>query len=159
MANQHQYTITTTWTGNQGTGTSGYRNYKRDIDVSAAGKPQVIAASADPNYRGDAARYNPEELLLSALSACHMLWMLHLCADAGIVVTDYVDDAVGTVKVNPDYSGEFTEVVLRPRITIADASRVADAVALNAKAHAVCFIARSVNFPVSHEPTVVAANI
>jgi organic hydroperoxide reductase OsmC/OhrA len=156
MANSHQYTITTKWTGNQGTGTSGYRNYKRDIDVSATGKQQVIAASADPNYRGDAARYNPEELLVSALSSCHMLWMLHLCADAGIVVTDYVDDAVGTVNVNPDFSGEFSEVVLRPRITITDAARIDDAKALNAKAHAVCFIARSVNFPVRHESTVVA---
>src|SRR3569833_1861470 len=118
MANQHLYTITTQWTGYLGTGTSGYRNYKRDIDVGAAGKTQTIAASADPNYRGDASRYNPEEMLVSALSACHMLWMLHLCAEAGIIVTDYVDEAVGTVGVNPDYSGEFTEVVLRPRITI-----------------------------------------
>jgi len=157
MPNSHQYTITTKWTGNQGTGTSGYRNYKRDIDVSAAGKQQVISASADPNYRGDATRYNPEELLVSALSSCHMLWMLHLCADAGIVVTDYVDDAVGTVNVNADFSGEFSEVVLRPRITITDSARIDDAKALNAKAHAVCFIARSVNFPVRHESTVVAA--
>ena len=98
-----------------------------------------------------------EELLVSALSSCHMLWMLHLCADAGIVVTDYVDEAIGTVKVNPDYSGEFSEVVLRPTITITDAARVDDAKALNAKAHAVCFIARSVNFAVRHEPTVIVS--
>lgn len=147
----HQYAVSLRWTGNLGTGTAGYGGYRRDHEIAAAGKPP-IAGSSDPAFRGDAARYNPEELLVASLAACHMLWMLHLCAEAGIVVTAYSDEASGEMRMNPDGSGQFTRVVLRPRLTLTDAARTRETAALHEKAHRMCFIARSVNFPVECMP-------
>jgi organic hydroperoxide reductase OsmC/OhrA len=149
----HHFEVTTTWTGNRGSGTSDYRAYGRDHEIVAEGKLAAIPASSSPVYRGDKDRYNPEELMIAALSGCHMLWFLHLCADAGIVVTDYRDDAKGDMHVNRDGSGQFTEVVLRPIVRIADASRAAELGDLHHRAHDLCFIARSVNFPVRCEPS------
>jgi len=151
---QHQYRIATRWTGNLGSGTSNYAAYSRNHELSGPGKGAAIAGSADPIFRGDPARYNPEELLLSALSACHMLWVLHLCADAGIVITEYSDDATGEMVEHGDGSGEFARVVLRPRMKITDAGRIADAVTMHDRAHRVCCLARSVKFPVLHQPVV-----
>ncbi len=127
--------------------------YSRKHVIETAGKPS-IAGSSDPSFRGDAARWNSEELLLASLSACHKLWYLGLCAEAGIVVIDYLDDASGTMVENADGSGQFQSVVLRPHIVLAPGSDCAQAEALHADAHAKCFIARSVNFPVLHEPSV-----
>jgi organic hydroperoxide reductase OsmC/OhrA len=124
--------------------------------VSADGRPD-LAGSADPTFRGDAARWNPEQLLVAALSQCHMLWYLHLCATNGIVVTGYVDHAHGEMRTHQDGAGEFTSVVLRPEVEVAEPAMVDRAVALHAEAPTLCFIARSVNFPVDHEPTVTAA--
>lgn len=153
----HQYQVQTNWTGNTGQGTAGYRAYKRDHEISAAGKVAPIPGSSDAAFRGDPARYNPEELLVSALSTCHMLWMLHLCADAGIIVTAYSDQACGVMAEDSNGSGRFTEVTLHPVMTIADGSRIAEAEALHAKAHELCFIAKSVNFPVRCPSPVVTA--
>jgi organic hydroperoxide reductase OsmC/OhrA len=105
-------------------------------------------------FRGDRTRYNPEELLLGALSACHMLWVLHLSADAGITITEYEDEVSGEMTEHADGSGEFTRVVLRPRILIEEEHRIEDALAIHARAHAVCALARSMNFPLEHEPRV-----
>jgi organic hydroperoxide reductase OsmC/OhrA len=153
MAGEHRYKIQTLWTGNLGTGTSGYRAYRRDHEISASSK-STIFGSSDPAFRGDPSRYNPEELLLAALSSCHMLTMLHLCANAGIVVTAYSDEAEGAMRENADWSGEFVSVTLRPKIVITDLSRRDETIALNHRARELCFIARSVNFPVEHEPVV-----
>ena len=150
----HEFRTITRWTGNLGSGTSGYRNYSRDHVVGGVGKAAEIAGSSDPVFRGDRSRYNPEELLVASLSTCHMLWMLHLCADAGIVITHYEDAASGTMSIHEDGGGEFTRVVLRPRMTITDRARVADAKNLHQRASELCFIARSVRFPVEHEPEV-----
>jgi organic hydroperoxide reductase OsmC/OhrA len=155
MSPQHTYRTTTTWTGNTGRGTADYRAFSRNHEVAGAEKTAPILGSSDPAFRGDQSRYNPEELLLASISACHMLWLLHLCADSGIVVTDYRDEATGTMAENADGSGQFTRVLLRPRMTITDPSRIDDARALHIRAHQLCFIARSVNFPVEHEPLVV----
>jgi organic hydroperoxide reductase OsmC/OhrA len=157
MSGQHRFEVTTAWTGNLGSGTSGYRAYSRNHEITAPGKPAPVPGSSAPAFRGDRARFNPEELLVSALSACQMLSLLHLCADAGIVITEYRDQATGTMRQNDDGSGEFTEVTLHPRITITDPSRAKDAEELSHKAHELCFIARSVNFPVRVEPAVSAA--
>ena len=157
MAREHQYRLTTTWSGNLGAGTRDYRAYSRNHEIAIPGKTAPLAASSDPGFRGDPSRYTPEELLVASLSSCHMLWYLHLCADAGIVVTEYQDAASGTMTEHPDGSGEFTRVTLRPRVVITDPARVADATALHAQAHRLCFIARSVNFAVEHEPVVVAS--
>ena len=151
MKRDHHYRAAVRWTGNLGTGTSDYRAYARDHEISGADKSTVVPCSSDPVFRGDASRYNPEELLVASLAACHMLWFLHLCADAGIVVTDYRDDAEGTMIENEDGSGEFSRVTLRPRVTIEDLSRMAEVESLHRRAHQLCFIARSVNFPVEHE--------
>jgi organic hydroperoxide reductase OsmC/OhrA len=156
---QHHYKVATCWTGNLGSGTSAYSAYSRNHELSAAQKSAPIAGSSDPAFRGDPARYNPEELLLGALSACHMLWVLHLCADAGIVITDYRDESEGLMVEHADGSGEFTHVMLRPRMTIADAARANDAVEIHHKAHALCALARSVKFEVACEPMIEGASV
>jgi len=150
----HRYIVTNRWTGNLGSGTSAYTAYGRNHELSGAGKGEPIPGSSDPMFRGDPSRYNPEELLVGALSACHMLVLLHLCADAGIVVIDYSDQAQGEVVEHPDGSGEFTRVILRPKMTITDATRIPEAIALNHRVHELCFIARSVKFPVECEPVI-----
>jgi organic hydroperoxide reductase OsmC/OhrA len=157
MDNLHEFRMSTRWTGNRGSGTSSYKAYGRDHELSGPAKTSGIPGSSDSAFRGDGSRYNPEELLVGSLSACHMLWMLHLCADAGIVVTEYSDDAVGTMVEHDNGAGEFTRVVLRPRMKIADASRAGEVTALHHRAHAMCFIARSVRFPVEHVPMVMAS--
>jgi organic hydroperoxide reductase OsmC/OhrA len=156
---EHRYQVTVEWTGNTGTGTSTYRAYERRHDISASGsaKPD-IPGSSDPAFRGDAARWNPEELLVASLSACHQLWYLHLCADAGVVVTAYVDRAEGTMIEEATGAGQFSRVVLRPVVTVSAGSDLARARALHHEAHAMCYIARSVSFPVEHEPEVHTAN-
>jgi organic hydroperoxide reductase OsmC/OhrA len=149
---EHHYTVTVTWTGNRGTGTSGYRDYGRQHDVALPGLP-VLPGSADPTFRGDRDRYNPEQLLLTALSQCHMLSYLHVAVLHNVVVTGYTDEAEGTMRLNRDGSGEFTDVVLHPRVQLADEDQRALADSLHDEAHHLCFIARSVNFPVRAEPS------
>ena len=151
----HRYEVTTTWTGNRGVGTSGYRDYGRDHDVAADGRP-TISGSSDPTFRGDKSRWNPELELLAALSQCHMLSYLHVCTTAGVVVTAYEDVPYGLMAEASDGSGRFTEVTLRPRVTVADAGMVEKAQRLHEEASAKCFIANSVNFPVRHEPAAAA---
>jgi organic hydroperoxide reductase OsmC/OhrA len=153
VSRRHHYEVTVAWTGNRGMGTSGYRDFGREHEVSADGRP-VIPASSDPAFRGDPARWNPELELLAALSQCHMLWYLHLCATSGVVVTGYVDAAEGTMAEDADGAGRFTEAVLRPQVTVAGTDMIDSATALHKEASAKCFIANSVNFPVRHEPTV-----
>jgi organic hydroperoxide reductase OsmC/OhrA len=155
MGRTHVYGVSVSWTGNRGTGTSGYREYSRDHQVTAEGRPP-IAGSSDPAFRGDPGRWNPELELVAALSQCHMLWYLHLCAAAGVVVTGYTDDATGTMSEADDGGGRFTEVTLRPRVTVSSADMIEAAVGLHKDANAKCFIASSVTFPVRHEPVVVA---
>jgi len=150
---EHNYSIRVTWTGDLGAGTSSYRAYKRDHEISAAGK-SLILASSDPTFRGDPSRYNPEELLVASLSACHMLWYLHLCADAGLVVRDYLDEARGTMAETEDGGGRFIAVTLQPRVRVAAGASKELATKLHEKAHHLCFIANSVNFPVTCEAVV-----
>ena len=152
MNKEHHYTASTKWTGNQGTGTNDYRAYSRNHVVSMPHKADLLCSS-DPAFRGDKTRHNPEDLMVAALSGCHMLWYLHLCAVNGVVVTNYEDDATGVMRENPDGSGEFTQVVLRPRVTVTQASMINKANELHHEANRMCFIARSVNFVVTHEPT------
>ncbi len=156
MIGEHRYALSTTWTGNRGTGTSGYREYDRSATISIAGKPDLLASSDKP-FRGDPSRWNPEDLLLAALSECHLLSYLHACVQAGVVVIAYEDDATGTMVEDGRGGGAFTEVVLRPRVTVAEATMTDAALAAHTQAHAWCFIANSVNFPVRHEPVVTVA--
>lgn len=148
---EHSYELSIEWTGNRGTGTSAYRGYGRDHVVRAEGKPDIVG-SADRVFFGDQDRWNPEELLVAALSQCHMLSFLHVACDAGVVVVDYRDRASGTLSLRPDGAGQVTEVTLRPEVTV-EPGHGQDMEALHHRAGELCFIARSVNFPVRHEPT------
>ena len=152
---EHHYVVTVQWTGNRGTGTSGYRDYSRDHTIEAVGKP-AIAGSSDPAFRGDRERWNPEELLVASVSACHKLWYLHLCADAGIAVLAYIGEAQGTMIDGADEAGRFSEIVLRPRVTIRAADDPGLAAQLHHAAHEKCYIANSVNFPIRCEPVIKA---
>lgn len=156
MDGTHEYLVGIEWLGDRGTGTSGYRDYGRQLVVRAEGKQHVIEASADKTFHGDADRWNPEEMLVAALAQCHMLSYLHMAVRAGVVVTAYTDSAVGIME-QKGMGGRFTEVVLRPMVTVADAAMADRALAAHAEAYENCFIASSVNFPVLHEPTILVA--
>ena len=151
---EHHYRVDVRWTGNRGEGTRSYRGYGREHEVSAVGPP-LLLGTADPTFHGDKDRWNPEQLLLAALSQCHMLAYLHMAVKNGVVVTAYEDPAVGTMRLNADGSGEFISVTLKPRVTITDPLLKYTAQSIHRDAAASCFIARSVNFPVNHEPVVV----
>ena len=150
---EHSYAVTVEWTGNTGSGTSGYRTYERAHTILAEGKP-AIPGSSDPSFRGDPARYNPEDLLVGSLSACHMLWYLHLCSVGGIVVTGYLDRAEGVMVEDASGGGRFVSVTLRPEVTLAAGTDEAAALAAHHEAHEKCFVANSVNFPVAIEPVI-----
>jgi organic hydroperoxide reductase OsmC/OhrA len=156
MSKLHAYAVSVEWTGNPGPshgqtgpGTTGYRDYKRDHTIRIANKPDLLG-SADPTFRGDPSRHNPEELLVAALSACHMMSFLHVCVMHGVIVTAYTDNATGTMETIGD-GGRMAEVVLHPRVTVADSSMINKANELHDRAHELCFIANSVNFPVRCE--------
>lgn len=149
----HNYTISLAWTGNTGKGTSAYRDYERSHRIQVIGKP-VIEGSSDPAFRGDATKYNPEEMLVASISSCHMLWYLHFCSENGIIVTAYTDNAIGTMIEHADGSGKFTEVILRPVVSITNLDQMDVANHLHEKAHEYCFIANSCNFPIRHEPKI-----
>jgi organic hydroperoxide reductase OsmC/OhrA len=155
MTSEHSYRVRTTWTGDRGSGTSGYRDFDRSVTLEADGKPALLA-SADQPFRGDASKWNPEDMLLASLAQCHLLSYLHACVQVGVVVVAYEDEATATMVVE-GMAGRFTEAVLHPRVTVADASMVDAARAAHTNAHEWCFIANSVNFPVRHEPTIIVA--
>jgi organic hydroperoxide reductase OsmC/OhrA len=157
MAKTHEFRAVTRWTGNLGSGTSHYREYSRDYTIAMAGKPDLLGSSA-PAFRGDASRHNPEDLLVAALSACHMLWYLHFCAVNRIIVTAYEDHALGTMQTEADGNGRFTKVTLRPRVRISGEFDETKAVALHQDAHKFCFVSNSVNFPVEVEPEIVRSD-
>lgn len=156
MNKSHAYTLHLRWTGNRGEGTAAYQAYARDHEIQGTGKP-VILGSSDPAFRGDPTRYNPEELFVSTLASCHMLWYLHLCSVAKIVVQDYEDQAEGIMLEEPSGKGYFQEVILRPQVRLSNPDRQAEALALHEQAHAYCFIANSVNFPVRVEPKILSS--
>ena len=148
----HHYNAKTTWTGNLGRGTTDYKSYERSHTISIDGKP-AIQGSSDAAFRGDKTKHTPEDLFVCSISTCHMLWYLHLCAVNGVVVVDYIDEAVGTMEEVANGSGRFTEVVLRPVVTVSEKSMIEKANALHHDAHEMCFIANSVNFPVVLQPS------
>ena len=152
---EHTYAVTVEWTGNRGTGTSGYRAYGRQHTISAGTKP-AIPGSSDTAFQGNAERWNPEDLLVASASACHKLWYLHLCSDAGIAVLRYLDNAQGTMLDSPQ-RGSFTRIVLRPQVVIRDGDDRDLAQRLHHAAHEKCYIANSVNFPIICEPTIETA--
>jgi len=153
VAGQHNYHISVTWTGNNGTGTSDYNAYDRSHIICSGNKIE-IPCSSDPTFRGDKTKYNPEELLVASLSSCHMLWYLHLCAEAGVIVVDYIDNASGIMIEIANGGGRFKEVTLNPVVTVTENSMIEKANELHKRANERCFIANSVNFPILHNPTI-----
>ena len=147
---KHQYHSTITWTGNRGEGTWSYHSYFRDHRIGSTGKPE-IEGSADPAFRGDPEKYNPEELFLSSIAACHMLWYLHLCADNGVTVVSYSDKAAGVMVEGKEGKGRFQLVILNPVATILNSKNRDKALNLHKKANEMCFIANSCNFPIEHK--------
>jgi organic hydroperoxide reductase OsmC/OhrA len=156
MKKLHHYYTAVKWTGNTGFGTSDYRNYERSHSIMVTDKEEILGSS-DPAFRGDKTKHNPEELLLASLSSCHMLWYLHLCAEAGVVVVDYIDHATGVMIETANGGGYFKEVTLQPCVTVSDETMMEKANELHKKANEFCFIANSVNFPVLHKPTCLIA--
>jgi organic hydroperoxide reductase OsmC/OhrA len=152
---EHHYQVSVKWTGNKGKGTASYKAYDRDYVIQASSKPE-IAGSSDPAFLGDAKKWNPEDLLVASVSACHKLWYLHLCAEAGIVVQTYLDQAEGTMV--EDKTGRFESIVLKPQITVAAGNNIELALSLHHTAHELCYIANSLNFPVRCEPQITYKN-
>lgn len=153
MDRQHNYKATIRWTGNNGTGTDNYRNYERSHQIIIENKSDILGSS-DPEFRGDKTKHNPEDLLVSSLSSCHMLWYLHLCSEAGVVVTEYVDNATAIMIENSKGGGQFSEVMLNPIVTVTEQNMIEKAYELHKKANELCFIANSVNFSVRHNPLI-----
>lgn len=151
MHKKHTYTTNIEWTGNNGSGTDDAKNYERSHTIRIEGKPNILGSSDAP-FRGDITKHNPEDFLVASLSSCHMLWYLHLCADAGVVVIDYADTATGTMVQTANGGGHFEEVMLNPVVTVKEGSMIKLANELHHKAHELCFIANSVNFKVSQNP-------
>ena len=152
MDKEHHYSATIYWQSEQGT--TGYKNYSRDHLINIPGKP-VLEASSDPAFQGNPSKYNPEELFISAIANCHMLWYLHLCSINGIVVTDYRDSVKGVMQEEADGSGRFTAVMLFPIVTVKEPSMIEKAGQLHQEANKFCFIANSLNFAVHHQPKVI----
>lgn len=150
----HSYSLVLEWTGNNGSGTSSYRAYGREYSISLEGKPELLGTS-DPAFLGDPEKHNPEDMFLASVASCHMLWYLHLASSAGIVVTDYKDNAEAQMSMNKDGSGQFSSVTLKPTVTITDPEKAELADKIHGDVGAMCFIARSINVPIYHEATIV----
>ena len=150
---KHIYRPVIEWTGNKGSGTFDYRSYSRSHTIIIDGKPDILASS-DSSFRGEKHKHNPEDLFVASISGCHMLWYLHLCADDGVVVLKYTDRTEGLMIIEPDGSGAFEKVILRPEVVIAPNSSKERALALHEDAHRMCFIANSVRFPITHEASI-----
>ena len=154
MKSEHHYQATIQWTGNKGTGTDHYKNYERDHHIAIEGKP-ILLGSSDPAFRGDPIKHNPEDLFLSSLASCHMLWYLHFCSTHQIIVVEYWDNATGIMQEETSGKGYFTAVTLHPKVIVTNTSMVEQALALHQKANEYCFIANSVNFPIHHKPEII----
>ncbi len=152
MNKQHVYHLTVEWTGNTGNGTQNYQAYERSHTVKIPNKVDIYCSS-DPAFRGDKTKHNPEELLVAAIANCHMLWYLHLCAVAGVVVTSYIDRPMGVMQESQNGPDRFTQVTLNPEVEVKEPTMVAKAMALHGKVGEHCCIANSCNFPVYHKPT------
>lgn len=146
---EHDYTARVVWTGNRGQGTASYKAYDRNWNVETPGKP-VIHCSNDPLLGGDPGLHNPEDMLIAALSACHMLWFLHLASNAGVAVQAYLDDPLAVGETDADGASRFLRATLRPQITVPGGTDLAMVDGLHAEVHKYCFIARSLAFPVGY---------
>jgi len=157
MEKQHNYRLSLKWNGNRGDGTAGYNAYGREYSIHIDNKSD-LEGSSDPSFRGDSSKHNPEDMLLAALSSCHMLSYLHVCAIGGVVVIDYSDHATGLMVTTPDGAGHFIAVTLNPVVIVAEAAMIEKANKFHEKANELCFIANSVNFPVKHMPVISASD-
>jgi len=152
MTLKHIFKAALNWTSNQKQEEKTSRKYAKSHKITIEGKP-VLDVSAAKAFKGDPELYNPEDLLLSSLVSCHMMSYLYVCSQNGIEVLEYSDNAEATLEVSQDGSGRFTEVRLNPKVKIANADKIQEALELHTKANQLCFIANSCNFPVLHNAT------
>lgn len=152
MNKQHNYNLAIKCTGNKENGTMSYLAYERSYIVMAENKKDILCSS-DPSFRGDKTKYNPEELSVASISSCHMLWYLHICSDAGVIVIDYSDNATGMMQETEDGAGRFTEVIFYPKVIVKYKTMIDKAIELHQQANKLCFIANSYNFPILHKAT------
>ncbi|REC55529.1 OsmC family peroxiredoxin [Chryseobacterium piscium] len=150
---QHQYKSKIKWTGNTSESTQNYRSYERSYTISVDGKAE-IKGSSDPAFLGNPELHNPEDLLLASVSSCHLLWYLHFCSVNKILVLEYIDFVEGTMIESENGSGKFTEIILKPKILVAEKEMIEKAIELHHKANEYCFIANSLNFEVKHQPEI-----
>ncbi|GJM05454.1 MAG: peroxiredoxin [marine bacterium B5-7] len=153
---EHNYQVSVEWTGNKGKGTLDSKSYTRNHKILSDGKYDSINGSSDPAFMGDKTKYNPEDLLVSSISACHMLCYLHLCAVNNIVVTRYTDNAIGVMEETENGSGRFTQVTLNPSVIVTNSDMIQKANELHHQANKMCFIANSCNFRIEHIPTTIS---
>ncbi|CAL2102410.1 OsmC family peroxiredoxin [Tenacibaculum sp. 190130A14a] len=151
MKKDFNYTATVIWTGNNGKGTLNYNSYERSYTMNINNKPPILGSS-DAAFKGDGTKHNPEELLITAIASCHMLWYLHLCSEENVIITAYQDGVSGVMKIDANGKGSFSKVILNPTVTVLEASMKEKAIALHQKANEYCFIANSVNFTIEHNP-------
>jgi len=151
----NNYKIRVEWTVNKGNGTLNDKSYSRNHNISSEEKHNLIHDSSDPSFSGERTKYNPEELFISSISACHMLWYLHLCSINKIVVTEYIDNAKGFMEETENSNGKFTEVILNPTVKITDPSSINKANKLHTDANGISFIAKSCNFKIKHKPNTI----
>jgi organic hydroperoxide reductase OsmC/OhrA len=129
-----------------------YDTYNRAHEIAFKDDAVVLAASSAPDFKGDPDRVNPEEAFVAALSSCHMLTFLAICARKRLTVDSYDDDAVGFLDRSPSGKLWMGRVILRPRVRFAAAVDDATLAELHHKSHENCFIANSVTTSVSVEP-------
>ncbi|MGV0996986.1 OsmC family protein [Empedobacter falsenii] len=145
----HLFKVALNWIKKESKMDSSTRIYTKSHHISIEGKPD-LEVSAAKAFKGDPNLYNPEDLLLSSLTSCHMMSYLYCCAQHKIEVISYQDHSEATLQVNPDGSGKIVKVDLFPDIIISDSSQIELALSLHKKANELCFIANSCNFPVYH---------
>ena len=147
----HLFKVALNWIKKEPQTDSSTRIYTKSHHISIEGKPD-LEVSAAKAFKGDPNLYNPEDLLLSSLTSCHMMSYLYCCMQYKIEVISYQDHSEATLQVNPDGSGKIVKVDLFPEIIISNSSQIELALSLHKKANELCFIANSCNFPVYHHP-------
>lgn len=153
---EHRYNVKLGWTDENGKGTTSYIDYSRNHQAKVNNKP-TIKLSADPAFRGDETKYNPEDMLVASLASCHMLWYLHLCSKSGITVVKYEDNAEGLMLQEDTGGGRFEKVVLNPEVIILEKDKIELANKLHEEANQKCYIANSCNFPITHKVKIIIA--
>mgnify|MGYP003670193837 CR=1 FL=1 len=154
MINQHIFKVSTNWSKKEGESTTSPRTYSRNHTIKIKGRAEVLKISAAKAFKGDDTLHNPEDLLLSAVSSCHMMSYFYVCSQNGVEVLSYTDNAQAFLEVDKNGKGQIAKVELYPEVIVSKPEMIEVAETLHQKANDLCFIANSCNFPISHSATV-----